>query len=88
MHLTFCAVKVQSKLHFGQNVNACISSSNQEDGIHVITLGRFGGTFYVMIAQKLAILLLLISIFYHAGSLKAAQTQHKTHKTQNTLQPT
>jgi hypothetical protein len=41
--------------------------SNQEDDIHVITFGRFGGTFYVMIAQKLAILLMLISIFYHAG---------------------
>jgi hypothetical protein len=31
-------------------------------------IGAFGGTFYVMIAQKLAILLMPISIFYHAGS--------------------
>ncbi len=53
---------------------------------HVITLGRFGGTFYVMIAQKLAILLLPISIFYHAGASKRPlkhNTKHKKHKTHN-----
>ncbi len=88
MHQFFCAVKTQPKLHFSQNVNACILFSNQEDDIHVITLGRFGGTFYVMIAQKSAILFMLISIFYHASSWKAARTQHKTQKTQNTQQPT
>jgi hypothetical protein len=68
MHQFFCAVKTQPKLHFSQNVNVCTSNSNQEDDIHVNTFGWFGGTFYVMIAQKLAILLFPISIFYNAGS--------------------
>jgi hypothetical protein len=69
MHQTLCAVKTQPKLHFSQNVNTCILSSNQEDDIqHVITLGPFGGTLYVMIAQKLGIWLMPLSIFYHVGS--------------------
>ncbi len=78
MHHTYCAVKTQPKLHFSQNVKACISSSNQDNDIHVITCGRFGGTFYVMNAQKLAILAGLRSNFYMSVSQKYGPAQNTT----------
>jgi hypothetical protein len=86
MHHTFRAVKTQPKLHFSQNVKACVSSSNQEDDIHVITFGRFGCSFYVMNAQKLAILAGLRSNFYMSVSQKYGPARNTT--TQNTKQPT
>jgi hypothetical protein len=48
----------------GQVCAASVPHHNQTKSmIHVITFGQFGGTFYVMNAQLLAILLLPISIF-------------------------
>ncbi len=86
MHHTFCAVKMQLKLHFSQNFKACISSSYQEYDLHVITFGQFVGTFYVMNAQKSAILAGLRSNFYMSVSQKYGPAQNTT--TQNTHQPT
>ena len=63
-----------------------LSSSNQEDDIHVITFEQFGGTFYVMNAQKLAILAGLRLNFYMSVSQKYGPAQNTT--TQNTQQPT
>jgi hypothetical protein len=53
---------------------------------HVITFGQFGGTFYVMNAQKLAISAGLRSSFYMSVSQKYGPAQNTT--TQNTQQPT
>jgi hypothetical protein len=53
---------------------------------HVITFGQFGGTFYVVNAQKLAILAGLRSNFYMLVSQKYGPAQNTT--TKNTQQPT
>ncbi len=90
MHLTFCAVKTQPKLHFSQNVKACHFSMNHFSEWHVITLGWFGCTFYVINAQKSAISAGLRSSFYMSVSQKCgpAQTQqHKTHNNQHEMPP-
>jgi hypothetical protein len=52
---------------------------------HVITFGRFGGTFYVVNAQKSAISAGLRSSFYMSVSQKYGPAQNIT--TQNTQQP-
>jgi hypothetical protein len=52
---------------------------------HVITFGQFGGTFYVMNAQKSAIFAGLRSSFYMSVSQKYGPAQNTT--TQNTQQP-
>jgi hypothetical protein len=54
--------------------------------MHVITFGQFGGTFYVINAQKLAILAGLKSNSYMLVSQKYGPLQNTT--TQNTQQPT
>jgi hypothetical protein len=79
------AVKTQPKLHFSQNVKACHFSMNHFSEWHVITFGWFGGTFYVMNAQKSAILAGLRSNFYMLVSQKYGSAQNIT--TQNTQQP-
>ncbi len=84
MHHTFCAVKTQPKLHSSQNVKACHFSMNHFSEWHVITFGRFGGNFYVMNAQKLAISAGLRSNFYMLVSQKYGPVQNTT--TQNTQQ--
>ena len=50
--------------------NACSVSSNHEKTLHANTLalGWFGSTFYVLIAHKSAIMLLLVSTFYQSVS--------------------
>jgi len=75
------------------NVNACPSSSNQEDEEHIITLGPFGCIFQVLIVQKSAILLWLMWIFYQASPVAKSMVHHtiqqnKTHNNQHEPPPT
>ena len=76
---------MQPKLHLSQNVKACHFSMNHSSEWHVITFGQFGGAFYDMNAQKLAILAGLRSNFYMSVSQKYGPGQNTT--TQNTQQP-
>ncbi len=78
MHHTFVAVKTQPKLHLSRNVKACHFSMNHFSQWHVITFGRFGGTFYVMNATKLAILAGLRSNFYMSVSQKLPKVRSST----------
>ncbi len=79
--------KCNQNCNFSQNVKAChYFSMNHFSEWHVITFRRFGGTFYVMNVQKLAILAGLRSIFYTSISQKYGQARNTT--TQNTQQPT
>ncbi len=75
-----CTLKRQPKQHFSPNVNACATSSNQEEVAHVITLGRVGCIFYVVIAQKLAISLLPIWTFYQASAKSTVHHKHNNAK--------
>jgi hypothetical protein len=83
MHHTVCAVKMQPKLHFSQNVKACHFSTNHFSEWHAITCGQLGGTFYFRNAQKLAIL--AVSDQVSTCQLAKSTVQHKTqqNKTHN-----
>ncbi len=81
MHHTFCAVKMQPKLHFSQNVKDCHFSMNHFSEWHVISFGQFSGTCHVMNTQKLAILADLRSSFYMDGYPKVrSSTKHNNTK--------
>jgi hypothetical protein len=64
---------------------AVIFSMNHFSEWHVITLGQFGGTFYVMIAQKLAILFCQYQFSTTPVAKRPLEhnTKHKKHKTHN-----
>ena len=66
MH-TFCTLKTQPNLPFCPNVKETPKSSLHEDFDVSLTFGWFGYAFFVMSAQKSAILADPIATFYKLG---------------------
>jgi hypothetical protein len=83
MH-AFCALVTTPKLPFCQNVKDASKSSHHEDLEAALTFGWFGDAFFVMNAQKSAILANSISTFYKVGIVGLDKKVARNHNTQHT----